>query len=276
MAFSFEPVPQRGVILPITDEISRVVAHNPSAMTYHGTNTYLIDTAGGFIVIDPGPADADHIDGVIRATAGLISAILLTHTHSDHLGATAALKAASHARTYAYRESADPGFCADVLLNDGDTVMGMEAIFTPGHASDHLCYARPDGTIFSGDHVMSWSSSIVSPPGGNMTDYFDSLCVLLARDDRLLLPGHGPALAEPREHIQSLLDHRIVREQAILRALTAGPKETWPLVDLLYASKTDPWLRRAAERNVTAHLLKLQSEGRAERHGDLWAAKMIG
>jgi len=275
MAFLFESVPERGVILPITDEISRVVANNPSVMTYHGTNTYLIDSSDGFTVIDPGPADTDHIDNVIRATAGLISAILLTHTHSDHLGATAALKAASHAPTYAYRESADPGFCADVLLDDGDMVRGMQAIYTPGHASDHLCYARRDGTIFSGDHVMSWSSSIVSPPGGNMSDYFDSLCVLLARDDRLLLPGHGPALAQPREHIQALLDHRIVREQAILRALTAGPKGTWPLVDLLYASKTDPWLRRAAERNVTAHLLKLQSEGRVERDGDLWAAKAI-
>jgi len=107
----------------------------------------------------------------------------------------------------------------------------MQAIYTPGHASDHLCYARRDGTIFSGDHVMSWSSSIVSPPGGNMSDYFDSLCVLLARDDRLLLPGHGPALAQPREHIQALLDHRIVREQAILRALLAVGRPSLCLED---------------------------------------------
>jgi glyoxylase-like metal-dependent hydrolase (beta-lactamase superfamily II) len=272
MAFLFEPEPQRGVIQPINYEISRIVANNPSVMTYHGTNTYLIDSNDGFTVIDPGPDDKGHIDDVVRATAGLISAILLTHTHADHLGATAALKAISQAPTYGYRVSADPTFCPDVLLEDGDMVRDMRAIYTPGHACDHLCFARREGTIFSGDHVMSWSSSIVSPPGGNMVDYFESLKLLLARNDQLLLPGHGPPLSEPRAHIQSLLDHRVVREQAILEALGEGAQSTWGLVDRLYASKTDPWLRRAAERNVTAHLLKLQSEGRVGRRGDKWEA----
>ena len=273
MAFLSEPPPPRGIVLPITSEISRVVANNPSVMTYHGTNTYLIASDGGFVVIDPGPDDKGHIDDVLRATAGAVTAILLTHTHSDHLGATAALKAATRAPTYGFRVSADPGFNADVLLDNGDEVAGMVAVYTPGHASDHLCFARPDGTIFSGDHVMSWSSSIVSPPGGNMVDYFDSLKLLIARDDRLLLPGHGPPLERPKAHVQSLLDHRLMREHAILDALAGGPQGTWDLVDRLYASKTDPWLRRAAERNVTAHLLKLQIEGRVRQTGDRWEAE---
>ena len=271
MAFLLEPPPQRGVILPITYEISRVVADNPTVMTYHGTNTYLIDTNAGFVVIDPGPNDAEHIDAVVRATAGLVCAILLSHTHPDHLGATAALKAVTNAPTYGFRFSADPSFQADVLVDDGDTVAGMLAIHTPGHASDHLCYARPDGTIFTADHIMSWSSSIVSPPGGDMADYFESLRRILARDDRLLLPGHGPPLPEPRNHIQSLLDHRLKRERAILDALTATPQGTWELVGVLYASKIDPLLRRAAERNVTAHLLKLQSEHRVTQIGETWS-----
>lgn len=258
--------------MPITSEISRVVANNPSVMTYHGTNTYLIRSDAGFVVIDPGPDDTGHMDDVVRATGGRVTAILLTHTHSDHLGATAALVAKTGAPTYGFRVTADPGFNADVLLDDGDDVAGMVAIYTPGHASDHLCFARSDGTIFSGDHVMSWSSSIVSPPGGDMVDYFESLKRLIARDDRLLLPGHGPPLERPKAHVQSLLDHRLKREQAILDALQGGPQGTWSLVDQLYASKTDPWLRRAAERNVTAHLLKLQAERRVRQLGEAWEA----
>ncbi|HEV2677415.1 MAG TPA: MBL fold metallo-hydrolase [Aliidongia sp.] len=272
MAFLSEPVPERGVPLPVAPGITRIVANNPSVMTYHGTNTYLIEAEDGFVVLDPGPDDKGHLDDVLRATGGRVSAILLSHTHADHLGATAALKERTGAATHGFRVSADPEFGADLLVDDGDTVAGMTAIHTPGHASDHLCFAASDGIIFTADHVMSWSSSIVSPPGGNMIDYFSSLNLMLARDDRLLLPGHGPPLPEPRAHIQALLDHRLKREHAILAALDAGPLGTWDLVDRLY-SKTDPWLRRAAERNVIAHLLKLQTEMRAEQHGEAWAAR---
>jgi glyoxylase-like metal-dependent hydrolase (beta-lactamase superfamily II) len=272
MAFLFEPVPERGVPLPVVPGISRIVANNPSVMTYHGTNTYLIEAEGGFVVLDPGPDDEGHLGDVLRATGGQVSAILLSHTHADHLGATAALKARTGAPTFAFRVSADPEFGADRLLDDGDGVAGMIALHTPGHASDHLCFVRPDGTVFTADHIMSWSSSIVSPPGGNMTEYFRSLRLMLARDDRLYLPGHGPPLPEPRAYVQALLDHRQKREDAILAALHDGPQGTWPLVDRLY-SKTDPWLRRAAERNVTAHLLKLQAEGRVEEKGEAWATR---
>src|SRR5215203_4680418 len=240
MAFLTEPPPERSVALPIVPGISRVVANNPSLMTYHGTNTYLIETGNGFVVLDPGPDDDGHLRDILTATQGKVSAILLSHTHSDHLGATAALKARTGATTYAFHLSADPAFSPDVLLQDGDRVAGMTAIHTPGHASDHLCFARPDGIVFSADHVMSWSSSIVSPPGGDMAAYVASLRLMLSRDDRLYLPGHGPLLPNPKPYIQQLLNHRLTREQAIFRALSKAPHTTWDLVDQLY-SKTDPW-----------------------------------
>jgi glyoxylase-like metal-dependent hydrolase (beta-lactamase superfamily II) len=269
MAFVTEPDPERGVALPVVPCISRIVANNPSLMTYHGTNTYLIEADDSFVVLDPGPDDDGHLRDILTATQGRVSAILLSHTHSDHLGATAALKARTGATTFAFHLSADPAFFPDVLLRDGDTVAGMTAIHTPGHASDHLCFARPDGLVFSADHVMSWSSSIVSPPGGDMAAYVASLRLMLARDDRLYLPGHGPPLPNPKPYVEDLLNHRVKREEDILRTLCTNPLTTWDLVDRLY-SKTHPWLRRAAERNVVAHLLKLQAEGLVMNEGDCW------
>lgn len=272
MAFLTETVPERGALLPVIPGVSRIVANNPSLMTYHGTNTYLIETADGLVVLDPGPDDDGHLEDILRAAKGAVNAILISHTHSDHLGSTTALKARTGAVTYAFHVSGDPSFTPDVLLRDGDSVFDMTALHTPGHASDHLCFARPDGVVFSADHVMSWSSSIVSPPGGDMADYCASLKRMLARDDQLYLPGHGPPLPQPRPYVQELLDRRIARENEIATVLEAGPIGTWELVDRLY-SKTDPWLRRAAERNVAAHLLKLQAEGRAVLKDELWMAK---
>jgi glyoxylase-like metal-dependent hydrolase (beta-lactamase superfamily II) len=272
MAFLTEPAPERGAALPVVPGISRIVANNPSLMTYHGTNTYLIEAGDGFVVLDPGPDDDGHLKDILTATRGQVSAILLSHTHSDHLGATAALRARTGAATYAFHLSADPAFSPDVLLRDGDTVSGMTAIYTPGHASDHLCFARPNGIVFSADHVMSWSSSIVSPPGGDMAAYVASLRLMLSRDDRLYLPGHGPPLPNPRPFVEELLNHRVKREQAILQSLRIEPHTTWDLVERLY-SKSHPWLKRAAERNVVAHLLKMQMEGHVLKQGDCWRAK---
>jgi glyoxylase-like metal-dependent hydrolase (beta-lactamase superfamily II) len=275
MAFLTEPEPERGAVLPVLPGISRVVAHNPGPMTYHGTNTYLIETAQGLVVLDPGPDDAQHVDAVLRATGGKVDLILLSHTHHDHLGATAALKQATGAQTAGFRTPADAAFVPDRPLDDGDEVAGMTALHTPGHASDHLCFAMAgkDGKpiLFSADHVMSWNSSVVSPPDGDMRAYFASLKRVLDRADDVFLPGHGPPLPEPRRLTRALLFHRMERERAIQVALVKGPTTTTALRDKMY-SQTHPRLQRAAERNVLAHLLKLEAEGKARRDGEQWRA----
>jgi glyoxylase-like metal-dependent hydrolase (beta-lactamase superfamily II) len=275
MAFLTEPEPERGAVLPVLPGISRVVAHNPGPMTYHGTNTYLIETAQGLVVLDPGPDDAQHVDAVLRATGGKVDLILLSHTHHDHLGATAALKQATGAQTAGFRTPADAAFVPDRPLDDGDEVAGMTALHTPGHASDHLCFAMAgkDGKpiLFSADHVMSWNSSVVSPPDGDMRAYFASLRRVLDRADDVFLPGHGPPLPEPRRLTRALLFHRMERERAIQVALVKGPTTTTALRDKMY-SQTHPRLQRAAERNVLAHLLKLEAEGKARRDGEAWRA----
>jgi glyoxylase-like metal-dependent hydrolase (beta-lactamase superfamily II) len=271
LAFLTEPVPERGVLHPVLPGITRIVADNPSRMTYHGTNTYFLEGDDGVTVLDPGPDDAAHVADILRLTPGPIARILLSHTHRDHFGAVAALKEQTGVPTLGYHQSADEAFEPDVKIHDGETVLGMEAVFTPGHAADHLCFARPDGVLFSADHVMGWSSSIVSPPGGNMADYFASLKRLLARPETTYLPGHGPVLTDPHPYVEALLHHRVTRENAIAAALQKGPNSSNGLVEALY-SKIDPILKMAAERNVLAHLIKLQGEGRVTRRGDDWTA----
>src|SRR5262249_28918630 len=156
LAFLTEPEPPRGTALPIAPGIARIVAPNPGPMTYHGTNTYLIEGADGTTVMDPGPDDAGHVNAILGATRGRVGAILLSHTHRDHAGAVRALRAASGAQVQAFHSGADPSFAPDIPLADGDAACGWTVLHTPGHAADHLCFAR-DGVLFSADHVMSWS-----------------------------------------------------------------------------------------------------------------------
>jgi glyoxylase-like metal-dependent hydrolase (beta-lactamase superfamily II) len=276
MPFLTELEPERDVVQPVMPGISRIVAANPGPMTYYGTNTYLIDTADGIVVLDPGPEDhPDHVAAILRATGPNVALILVSHTHHDHVGAVPALQDATGAPTVGFRDSGLETFEADIKLADGDQIAGMQAIHTPGHASDHLCFALPakEGTavLFSADHVMSWSTSVVSPPGGNMADYFASLRLLLERTDDVFLPGHGPALPEPRTLVREMLTHRMIREQAIESVLAKGAAGTFKLMDTLY-SQVHPRLRRAAERNVLAHLLKLEQEGQVSHEGELWRA----
>ncbi len=271
MTFLTEAEPQRGAVLRVAEGIARIVAPNPGPFTYHGTNTYLIEGEGGFAVLDPGPADPGHLQAIMDATGGHVRRILLSHTHADHLDGLPALKEATGAPTYAFHASADPRFKPDIPLLDGDSVAGLAVLHTPGHASDHVCLARPDGVVFTADHVMSWSTSIVSPPGGNMRLYFASLERMLARDDRLHLPGHGPPMAQPGAYVQFLLDHRRQRESAIVAALATGPHTPAELVDALYVGLADR-LRPAAIRSVTAHLEKLLEEGRAQDSNGTWRA----
>jgi len=265
MAFLTEEEPPRGVALAVLPGIRRVVARNPSVMTYQGTNTYLLDGSDGVTVIDPGPADETHVADVVRAAGDVpVTRIVLTHTHSDHYGALPALAAATGAAVYGYKKSARRDFSPAHPLADGDEVAGLKAVFTPGHAADHLSFeyfvAGTGKILFSGDHVMSWSSSIVSPPDGDMVAYYKSLELLLGRDEVLYLGGHGPLLPEPRVLVQQLLDHRKMREASILEAVRAQDWTVAELAEHLY-HKVDFRLKMAAQRNVLAHLLKLEHEG---------------
>lgn len=271
MSFLTEPEPPRRVALGVVPGIRRVVAENQSVMTYWGTNTYLIDAPGGVLVLDPGPDDPAHVAAVLDAAGADVVGILLSHTHHDHLGALDALRRATGAPVWAWHDPAAPGFSPDHDLQDGAFAAGWQAIHTPGHASDHLCFAGPGGVLFSADHVMGWSSSVVGPPGGNMRQYFASLELLLARDDAIYLPGHGPPLHDPKPHVRAMLAHRQAREAAILSALGPAPQTAHGLMELLY-SQVDPALKRAAERNVMAHLQKLAEEGRARDTGAGWIA----
>ncbi|KZY03907.1 MBL fold metallo-hydrolase [Sulfitobacter sp. HI0129] len=239
-------------------------------MTYHGTNTYIVDTADGTLVIDPGPAeDSAHFDAILENLGDNPAGILVTHHHSDHFGAAPALRERTGLPIHVSSAFPDDAFEADRLLHDGETVGGLVVLHTPGHSSDHLCFARPDGILFSGDHVMSWNSSIVNPPDGDMHDYCAQLQRLIEREDEVYLPGHGPVLRDPRPYVERLLANRMRREAEILVHIQATP-DTIPNIASTVYRKSDPHIAMAAERNVLAHLEKLLAEQRVVRDGDRW------
>ncbi len=271
MAFLGEPVPEYGTVEQVAPGVRRVVARNPGPMTYHGTNTWLVEGDEGLSLIDPGPDDAAHVAALVAAARGSLARILLTHTHPDHLGAAAALQAATGAPVMGWGRPWAQDFVPDFALEDGQSVGGLTALHTPGHASDHLCFAGRDGALFSGDHVMSWNTSIVSPPDGDMAAYMDGLRLLLTRDDRVFYGGHGPVLPEPHALVRAMLVHRVGREAAVLGTLGDAPVAPMAIVDALY-TELDARLKTAAERTVLAHLLKLAGEGRAVRDGEGWRA----
>lgn len=259
--------------------IRRVVAENPSAFTYKGTGTYIVGH-GKVAVIDPGPLIDAHIDALLGALEGeTVTHILITHTHSDHSPAAAPLKARTGARTYGYgphsagsgEEDGDMDFVPDVELRHGDVIAGddwtIECVHTPGHTSNHLCFAlREEKALFTGDHVMGWSTSIVSPPDGDMTAYMDSLKLLLGRDDDIYWPTHGPAIRDPKPLVRAFIAHREERERQIVAEIAAGHGRIADMVPVMYAA-VDKRLHPAAARSVLAHMTRLVAEGRVVADG---------
>jgi glyoxylase-like metal-dependent hydrolase (beta-lactamase superfamily II) len=272
--FAFE----YGRLEPVAPGIRRIVARNPGPFTFHGTGTYVVGE-GQVAVIDPGPDLPEHIEALLMDLAGEeVTHILVTHTHRDHSPAAAAVKEATGAPTYGFgphaggrrgeagvEEGGDWDFAPDIVVHDGGEIAGagwrFAAVHTPGHTSNHLCFALPDsGVLFSGDHVMGWSTSVIAPPDGDMAAYMASLDKLLGRHDAVYWPTHGPAITEPKEHVRAFIGHRREREAGILDCLNAGIERVDRMVERLYVG-LNPNLKRAAGRSVLAHLIDLRGRG---------------
>ncbi len=265
--------------------VRRVLARNPSPFTFTGTGTYIVGR-GEVAIIDPGPADPAHIDAVAHAVAGeTVRCHLVTHTHLDHSPAAGRLKARVGGRIGGCaplmlsddgpRADAgfDPDYAPDFVLADGEAVEGpgwrLEAVATPGHTSNHLCFALPqEGALFTGDHVMGWSTTVVAPPDGDMAAYMASLEKLAARGgDRIYYPTHGDPVTEPQRWARHLALHRRQREAQILAELDPGPRTIPVLVERMYA-QVDRRLWGAAGRSVLAHLIDLEARGRVRRQAE--------
>jgi len=266
-----------GKLEQVAPGIRRIIARNPGPFTFRGTGTYVVGE-GKVAVIDPGPDLPEHIEALLMDLAGEeVTHILVTHTHRDHSPAAAAVKEATGAPTYGFgphggergipgvEEGGDWDFVPDIVIKDGDEIAGagwrFEAVHTPGHTSNHLCFALPDqGILFSGDHVMGWSTSVIAPPDGNMAAYMASLDKLLHRSDAVYWPTHGPAITEPKEHVRAFIAHRREREAGVLECLRAGIGNVDAMVERLYVG-LNPNLKRAAGRSVLAHLVDLIERG---------------
>jgi glyoxylase-like metal-dependent hydrolase (beta-lactamase superfamily II) len=263
-----------GRLEAVAPGVRRIVARNPGPFTYKGTGTYVVGE-GQVAVIDPGPDLAEHIDALLAGLAGeQVTHILVTHTHRDHSPAAKAVKAATGAPTYGFgphaggerggtgsEEGGDWDFVPDIVVHDEEEIVGggwrFEAVHTPGHTSNHLCFALPDaGILFSGDHVMGWSTSVIAPPDGDMAAYMGSLDKLLRRRDSAYWPTHGPAIIKPEAHVRAFIAHRREREAGILECLKTGSEMIDAIVERLYAG-LNPALRGAAGRSVLAHLIDL-------------------
>lgn len=276
-----------GQPIALSPLVTRILAPNPSAFTYSGTQTYLVGTEE-LAVIDPGPADPAHL-AVLRAAIAdrPVRAILCTHTHRDHSPAAAPLAAAIGAPIIGCAPltleddgpRADAAFDADYapdqVLSDGEALTGagwtLRALATPGHTSNHLCFAlEEERALFTGDHIMGWSTTVVSPPDGDMSDYLASLEKLIARDDAVYYPAHGEAMLAPQRFARGMLGHRKMREGQILRHLERNGASPIPaIVGALYAG-IDPRLHGAAGRSVLAHLLDLERRAMVAPVGDGW------
>lgn len=270
--------------------VRRVLAPNPSPFTYTGTQTYIVGAGEGCAVIDPGPDEAAHLDAIMAAIGDEpVLAIMCTHTHKDHSPGSRPLAERTGAPIVGCAplafdadgpradEGFDPDYAPDRVMEDGEAMTGpgwtLTAVATPGHVSNHLCFALEEsGALFTGDHVMGWSTSVVVPPDGDMGDYMKSLDILHGREDRIYYPAHGPAVEKPRQLVRGMIGHRRQRENQILRLLADERRSPVDLVPLMYKG-LDPKLGKAAQLSVTAHLIDLERRGMVSREGDGWLAR---
>jgi glyoxylase-like metal-dependent hydrolase (beta-lactamase superfamily II) len=285
---SFEGGP--GELVRLSPLVRRMVAGNSSPMTFTGTCTYVVGT-GEVAVIDPGPDSADHITALLAALQDeTVATIVVTHTHRDHSPAAAILKAATGARIIGCAPytppmlqaddamprldaSHDRDYAPEQILQDGDVFEGkgfsLHTVATPGHTQNHLAFAlAEEAALFSGDHVMAWSTSVIVPPDGTLRDYMESLEKLRLRDDKVYWPGHGGPVTEPQRFVRALGHHRRQREQAILSRLSAGDRQISTIVGNVYQGLA-PTLHGAAALSVLAHLEDLVARGQVRAHGPL-------
>ena len=278
-----------GMLEQVAPGIARVLAHNPSAFTFTGTQTWLVGERD-LSVIDPGPDVPEHVDALIQAIGGRpVAAILVTHTHRDHSPAAGPLAARTGApivgcaplvlESLGPRADAafDSSYAPDRVLADGEVIevdgRRLVAVATPGHTSNHLCFAvEGEGALFTGDHVMGWSTTVVVPPDGDMADYMASLEKLRSRDDVIFYPAHGPAIDKPQRYVRSLIGHRLQRERQILRLVGEQPRDIPDIVANAYPG-LDPRLTAAAGGSVLAHLVDLERRGLVELVGEEWISR---
>jgi glyoxylase-like metal-dependent hydrolase (beta-lactamase superfamily II) len=278
-----------GEAVQLSPGVRRVLVDNASAFTFKGTSTFIVGR-GRVAVIDPGPADERHLAALLDAVRGeTVTHILLTHSHADHSPLARRLKQETGAITYAQGAAAaiageglrldssiDHDFVPDATLRDGDAVTGpgwtLEALFTPGHMSNHMCFAlREEQALFSGDHVMAWATSVIAPPEGDMAQYFDSLRKLLGREDQVYHPGHGPSRRDPLPLVRGYLAHRRMREEAIRARVAQGARSVAEIVAAVYAG-LDPRLLAAAALSTTAHLEHLVAQGKLRETDGVYEA----
>lgn len=277
-----------GVVERVEPQVARLLADNPSPYTYTGTQTHLVGGSDGLAVIDPGPDTPAHLEALHAAIGDTpVLAIMCTHTHRDHSPAAKPLAASTGAPVIGcaplvLNEAAphsdapfDPTYAPDRVLADGEAMTGpgwtLTAVHTPGHTSNHLCFALAEsGALFSGDHVMGWSTSVVAPPDGDMADYMRSLDKLYARKDRIYYPAHGGPVEKPRQLVRGMIGHRRQRERQILRLLSEETRSIDALVPVMYKG-LDERLHPAAGMSVKAHLIDLERRGEVSRSGDTWS-----
>ena len=284
--FTFKFDHEYGKAEQLTPLIRRVLAKNPSGFTFRGTGTYVVGK-GNVAVIDPGPLLTDHIEALKQSLVGeTVTHILITHTHMDHSPAADPLKGHWQAPTYGYgphgagkleegiqvEEGGDMNFQPDVTIRDGDMIEGegwtIECVYTPGHTSNHMCYAlREENALFTGDHVMGWSTSVISPPDGDMTRYMKSLELLLTRPEEIYWPTHGTFIRDVNNYVRSFIDHRLEREKQILNCLEQGLTDITKMVPVMYTD-TDKELYGAAARSVLSAMVRMVDMGQVICEGE--------